>query len=79
MFNFNFSESDLKQTKFYQQVFSEGEAVGEANMLRCLLEHRFGPLSDSAKRRLATADAATLLLWADRLLDARSLDDVWGH
>lgn len=72
---FNFNETELKQTKFYQQALGEGEAT----VVRRQLERSFGPLSDNAKRRLATADAATLLVWADRLLDAGSLDEVWGQ
>lgn len=83
MFNFNFSLSDLKHTKFYQQVLAEGEAraetKGEADIFSLLLEHRFGPLSPKIQQRIASADSTTLRLWAKRLLDAKSLDDVWGH
>ncbi|MGZ8217967.1 Rpn family recombination-promoting nuclease/putative transposase [Methylomagnum sp.] len=92
---FNFNETELKQTKFYQQVFGEGEATGEArgeakgeargkikgeaDMFALLLEHRFGPLSPKTRQRIVAADDATLRLWAKRLLDANSLDEVWGH
>lgn len=72
---FNFNESDLKQTRFYQEVFGEGEA----SIVSLLLEHRFGPLSPKTQQRIAAADDATLRLWAKRLLDANSLDEVWGH
>lgn len=84
---FHFNESDLKQTVFYQQVFGEGKdegreegrVEGEAAVVRRLLERRFGPLPESARNRLAAADADTLLVWADRLLDAATLEDVFGH
>jgi hypothetical protein len=65
----------LKETRFYQDVFTEGEA---AILLR-LLERKFRPLPESARQRVAAADAETLLAWAERVLDAKSLDEVWGH
>jgi predicted transposase/invertase (TIGR01784 family) len=84
---FNFNESELKQTRFYQQVFGEGKdegrvegrVEGEAVVVERQLERRFGPLPESARKRLAAADADTLLLWAERLLEAASLDEVWRH
>lgn len=103
---FNLNQSDLKNTRFYQQVFGEGKdegrfegrnegrnegrvegrvegraegrIEGEAEVVRRQLERRFGPLPEGARTRLAAADADTLLRWADRLLDARSLDEVFA-
>ena len=79
---FNFNESDLKQTRFYQEVFREGEVVGEArgeargeaNMFALLLEHRFGPLPERIRQRIASANEETLKLWAKRLIEARTMD-----
>lgn len=92
---FGYNDIELKQTRFYQQVFSEGRVEGqvegrmkgrvegrmegEAAMLQRLLERRFGTLPDSARQRIAAADADTLLIWGERVLDAKSLEDVWGH
>lgn len=96
---FGYNDIELKQTRFYQQVFSEGRVEGqvegrmkgrvegrmegrmegEAAMLQRLLERRFGTLPDSARQRIAAADADTLLIWGERVLDANSLEDVWGH
>jgi len=36
-------------------------------------------LPKPARQRVASADAETLLIWAERILDAKSLDDVWGR
>jgi hypothetical protein len=58
------------------QELREGEQRGEANLLRRLLERRFGALPDWARDRIATADSAALEEWGLRVLDAASLDDV---
>jgi predicted transposase/invertase (TIGR01784 family) len=90
----NFTDISLKDTRFYRDVFAEGRQEGhqegrlegrqeghqegEAAVLLRLLERKFRPLPDSARQRIASADAETLLVWAERLLDANSLDDIWG-
>lgn len=87
---FNLTQQDMKKSRFYQQVFAEGRVEGEAKgaakgrvegetaLLRRQLERKFGPLPAAAQQRLSAADAETLLVWGERLLDARSLDEVWG-
>ncbi|NNJ84544.1 MAG: DUF4351 domain-containing protein [Gammaproteobacteria bacterium] len=45
-------------------------------MLR-MLPRRFGPLSDEITERVYGADRNTIEVWADRVLDAKSLDDVF--
>lgn len=54
----------------------EGRRQLAATVQRQLVR-RFGPLPEAALARLAAADADTLGLWAERLLDARSLDAVF--
>jgi predicted transposase YdaD len=71
---FNYQDITLKETRFYQDVFTEGEAA----MLLRLLERKFRPLPEAARQRIATADAETLLLWGERVLDATSLEEIWG-
>ena len=44
-----------------------------------LLERKFHSLPESARQRIAAADAETLLVWGERVLDAKSLDEVWGN
>lgn len=91
---FHLTRQDLQRSRFYQQVFAEGRdegeakgriegeakgrAKGEAALLLRQLERKFGPLPEPARQRLADADADTLLAWGERLLDAGTLDDVWG-
>jgi predicted transposase YdaD len=96
---FGFGDVELKQTRFYQDVFKEGRLVGkakgkaegkaegklegrvegEAALLLRLLERKFSPLPESARQRVASADAETLLAWGERVLDANRLDEVWGN
>jgi predicted transposase/invertase (TIGR01784 family) len=71
---FQFNDIDLKQTRFCQQARTEGEA----ELLLRLLERRFGPLSEAARQQVTKADAETLLVWGDRILDAKTLAEVWG-
>jgi len=79
---FGFNDIELKQTRFYQQAVSEGRVEGrvegEATLLLRQLERRFGPLSADARRRVAEADAETLLVWGERLLEAKTLAEIWG-
>jgi len=70
---FQFNDIDLKQTRYYQQARTEGEA----ELLLLLLERRFGPLSEATRQRVAKADAETLLVWGGRILDAKTLAEVW--
>ncbi len=54
-----------------------GVVKGEIKLLMRLLERRFGSLSNDLKDRVTKADADTVELWGDRVLDASSLDDVF--
>ena len=74
---------DLRQTRFYQDVFTEGRQEGrqegmqegERIVLQRQLERKFGPLDAGMHQRLLQADADTVLMWSDRILDARSVDE----
>ena len=63
----------------FQLGFKIGEVRGAARVLLLLLEHRFGPLSEATRRRVCGASLPLLELWAVRVLDARSLDEVLEH
>jgi hypothetical protein len=43
-----------------------------------LLTKRFGPLPEQIQERLAQANAAQLETWAEAVLDASKLSDVFG-
>jgi predicted transposase/invertase (TIGR01784 family) len=64
------------EQKGLEKGLEEGIEKGEAILLQRQLARRFGPLPAEALTRIATASAAELELWGDRVLDAASLDDV---
>ena len=56
----------------------EGEARGRTEVLLTLLRRRFGELPTSLVLRLATSTIAQLDAIALRILDAKSLEEVFG-
>lgn len=81
----NLTDTDLKKSRFYQEVFAEGKQKGkqegkeegELLVLKRLLVKRFGPLAPEVEQRLQHAGQEQLELWVDRLLEAKSLDEVF--
>ena len=61
-----------------QQGVQQGMQLGEALLLQRQLIRRFGELSAAQQARLAAATPAQLEIWGDRVLDAQSLDEVFG-
>ena len=61
-----------------EQGLERGRTEGERAVLARLLQRRFGPLPPEAAERLQGAPEAELQAWADNVLDAESLDDVFG-
>jgi predicted transposase YdaD len=57
----------------------EGRAEGIAVLLARQLNRRFGPLSVTITDRLAKAAPDQLERWAERVLDAATLDDVFAE
>jgi len=55
-----------------------GQVVGAGMVVRDQLEARFGPLPPAILKRLEAADAEQLRAWGRRVLDARSIDEVFG-
>ena len=60
-----------------QQGIQQGMQQGEQNVLQRQLVRRFGPLDSQARQRLQHATAQELECWADNILDARTLDEVF--
>ena len=68
-----------------QELIDEGKAEGRAegkveeraDVLRQLLEHRFGRLPLAALGRIADASAGELAAWFKAALDATSLNEVF--
>ena len=61
-----------------QQGRLEGKLEGKLETLTRLLTRRFGPLPEWAAQQLKAATAEQFDLWAERVLDAASLTDVFG-
>ena len=84
------NDVELKQTRFYQEIAEEerqigkqkgrqkGRQEGEQIILQRMLTRRFGEFPDWAQKRLLQANPEQLEQWADRLLDAPSLDTVFN-
>jgi flagellar biosynthesis/type III secretory pathway protein FliH len=60
-----------------EQGLERGISQGEAQILRRQLARRFGPLPDWVEMKVNQASTDLLELWADRILDADSLDAVF--
>jgi len=54
----------------------EGIELGAARVLLRQFTLKFGPVPESVRARVETADADTLLLWSERVLTAETLDEV---
>ena len=60
-----------------RQGMQQGLIEGERTVLERLLRRRFGLLSPEIAERLSQASAADLETWAENVLDAQALDDVF--
>ena len=76
----NALERDLGE-KYYLKGIAEGEARGEARgkaeALQHLLRHRFGALPEDVRARIIKAGVDRLDDWTLRVLDAKTLEDVF--
>ena len=57
---------------------AEGRNEGKADTLHRQLLRRFKTVSPDVEHRIRTADVDQLDEWLDRILDAQTLDDVFG-
>ena len=73
---------DVMENAFLRNIFlkgkQEGEQRGEAKMLSRQLQRRFQEVPSWASKKIAEADLPTLEEWSLRILDAESLEDVFG-
>ena len=60
-----------------EQGMQQGRVEGERELLERLLRRRFGLLSPEVAARLGQASATEVETWAEKVLDARTLDDVF--
>ena len=61
-----------------KEGLKEGRREGEVRLLVRMLELKFGPLSPRDRERIDATDSDRLLEWGERILTARSLDEVFG-
>jgi len=61
-----------------QQGIEQGMLSGERQVLTRLLTRRFGPLPAAVLQQLEQAGTDQLERWADNVLDAPTLDDVFA-
>jgi len=61
-----------------QQGMQQGMQQGEAAVLKRLLHKRFGELPEEVELRLHKATLEQLEVWTDRVLDARTINEVFG-
>ena len=58
---------------------AEGESLGWAGLLLYQIRQRFGTLPEEVELKVRTAPASDLEAWADAVLSARSLDEVFRN
>ena len=61
-----------------ERGMEQGVGKGQARLLNRLIQHRFGALPVDLEARLHAATPEQLETWALRVLDAASLEDVFG-
>ena len=60
------------------QIRNEGRAEGRAETLLRQIARRFGAPPDTVAARIRSAHMDDLDRWTDRILDAKTLDDVFA-
>ena len=61
---------------YQRKLLSKGIAEGERSLLQRQLRARSGELPAAAIARIQAADSADLERWGERILGARTLDEV---
>ncbi len=68
---------ELARDEGEQKGRREGRREGSSALLLKQLQHRFGSLPAGTLEKLQNADPATLEKWGERILDARSLEEIF--
>ncbi|MEO5353176.1 MAG: DUF4351 domain-containing protein [Magnetococcus sp. XQGC-1] len=72
------SKEELCKFRGAADLWQRGRQEGEAKLLMRQLTRRFGELSAVVQAKIAAADSETLEKWGDFVLDARSLEELFG-
>lgn len=65
--------------RIHQQGVDDGQKQGQKRLLLTLLQKRFGSLPVAVEARVNAADSAQVDAWAEKLLSASSLDEVFAN
>jgi len=68
----------IAEKRGMQRGMQQGEVSGRAQMLLKLLVLRFGELPASIESKVSQAGTEELEVWAERVLTADSLDDIFA-
>lgn len=68
----------IAQRKGMEKGLEQGVGKGQARLLNLLIQQRFGALPAATETRSEAATPDQLEAWALRVLDAASLEDVFG-
>ena len=60
------------------QFVAEGILEGARRVLQRQLRRKFGELASEVEQRIAQAEQADLELWAERILEIESVEEVFG-
>ena len=71
------SQVDQTRLPSYRIGMQQGMQQGEEKLLERQLTRRFGPLSEATRSLLKSAELSQLERWADNILDAQTLEDVF--
>jgi hypothetical protein len=69
-----YTQDEIQRVNF---GYRKGQQKGQRTLLLSLLQHRFGPLPAHYQERIDKAEGYQLLLWGERLLDAKTLEDIF--
>jgi len=72
-----YPEEKELMTTWSQQLLIQGRQEGEATVLLRQFTRRFGPLGTATTEKIRQASSAELEQWADQILDATNLEDVF--
>jgi methylphosphotriester-DNA--protein-cysteine methyltransferase len=65
------------ENKGFMAGMEKGKAEGEAAMLVRLLKKKFGVIPEKYLQRIEEADAETLLMWGDEIVDAQTMNNIF--
>ena len=61
-----------------EQIMERGLAKGRAELLLRMLTRRFGSVSPSVRSRVLSGSEREVDAWADAVLEAESVDEIFG-